>query len=348
MFHIRNALRIGLVRRVPQFSLNLFNTYHAQLNRSNPNKNKVSKKSVQSIYQDNDEIVDDDDMDLRPSEDGVETPKETSLVYTVTPELETEIVGDNINQKFIFKQALAEIIHLENMKLPMPMPSSLSVEEWRRLISLTDRRSRFHYIDSLREGEMTFEEIQQLDGKYTQPLEVSEQMIEEVCGDDDKARMKINMLLFFIEEARQIGESVPAELTIKDLKKAVKCHSKNSLRNLKEYLNAISYQKIKNIRRKRCRSALHPVGSQKKIEDAENCEHLFYSLGHNSIMLRLNDATIKRHDAWNAWREHAIGQPLVIDFSYLSSLKNNKAFKSMIMNEAAYAVKVQVACVLSL
>ena len=335
MFHIRNALmaRVHLVRRVPKFSVKLFHSDHSQLRNEYRPKQSDAKVSKTSSFYRGDEKIKEYESDL--------APRENSLYFTVTPELENEIVGDNIGQKFILKQALAEIIQLENKKEPLPMPASLSVEEWKGLISLTDRRSRFHFIDSLGEGNMTFEEIQELDEKFTSPLVVPEEMIQEVCGDDEESRKRINMLLFFLEEAREKGDSVPAELTIKDLQLAVKSHSKNSLRNLIEYLNHLSYQKLKNIRKKRCRSAKHPAASLKKKEEAQNCDHIFYGLGHNSIMLRLNDLTIKKQEAWNVWREHIIGQPLVIDFSYLSKLRNNKAFKSMIMNEAAYAVKVK-------
>lgn len=335
MFQIRNALmtRVHLVRRTPKFAVKLFHANSSRLNsqhRPKRSDNRVSKWN--SINWGGEQINEHKNK---------ATPKETSLTFTVTKELETEIVGDNIGQKFILKQALTEIIDLENKKEAMPMPASLTVGEWRQLISLTDRRSRFHYIDSLGEGEMTFEEIYELDEKYTSPLEVPENMIQEVCGDDAESRKKINMFLFFIEEARQIGESVPAELTIKDLTLAVKSHSKNSLKNLVGYLNNLSYQKIKKIRIKRCRSSTFPEASRKKKDEAENCDHIFYGLGHNCFMLRLNENTIKKRDAWNVWREHIIGQPLVVDFSYLSKLRNNKAFKSMIMREAAYAVKVK-------
>merc|ERR1712110_1012591 len=81
-------------------------------------------------------------------------------------------------------------------------------------------------------------------------------------------------------------------------------------------------------RKKRCRSVKHPEASLKKKEDAQNCDHIFYGLGHNSIMLRLNENTIKKREAWNVWREHIIGQPLVVDFSYLSKLRNNKASRA--------------------
>ena len=325
--------RVHLFRRAPKFAVKLFHANSSRLSsqhRPKQSDNHVSK--LNSIYRGSEQINEHQNKT---------SPKETSLTFTVNQELESEIVGDNIGQKFILKQALTEIIDLENKKEAMPMPESLTIEEWRQLISLTDRRSRFHYIDSLGEGEMTFEEIHELDEKYTSPLEVPENMIQEVCGDDAESRKRINMFLFFIEEARQIGESVPAELTIKDLTLAVKSHSKNSLRNLVGYLNNLSYQKIKNIRIKRCRSSKFPEASRKKKEEAENCDHIFYGLGHNCFMLRMNENTIKKRDAWNVWREHIIGQPLVVDLSYLSKLRNNKAFKSMIMNEAAYAVKVQ-------
>ena len=86
--------------------------------------------------------------------------KDRSLALTVTPDLEQEIVGDNVGQKFMLKQVLSEIIRFENQKMPMPLPPSLPVEQWRQLVSLTNRKSRFHFLDSLLHGEMTWEQIQ--------------------------------------------------------------------------------------------------------------------------------------------------------------------------------------------
>ena len=75
--------------------------------------------------------------------------KDNSLSKTVTPQLEKEIVGDSVGQRFILKQALTEIILGEGLKYPLPLPASLSVDQWRTLLTFTDRRSRFLSLDSL-------------------------------------------------------------------------------------------------------------------------------------------------------------------------------------------------------
>ena len=56
--------------------------------------------------------------------------------------------------------------------------------------------------------------------------------------------------------------------------------------------------------------------------------------------MRIPEQIIKKHFDWCGWREHIHGQPLVVDFSYMSNIKNIKHRKSMIKTEAAHAVMV--------
>ena len=78
------------------------------------------------------------------------------------------------------------------------MPSSMTVDQWKQLISLTDSRSRFHYLDSLCLGEKTFAEIQEFDAKCTNPMEMPKDLEDEVCGDDAAAKKKVLMFLHFV------------------------------------------------------------------------------------------------------------------------------------------------------
>ena len=78
------------------------------------------------------------------------------------------------------------------------MPTYLTVDQWKQLISLTDSRSRFHYLDSLYLGEKTFEEIQEFDAKCTNPMEMPKDLEDEVCGDDAAAKKKVLMFLHFV------------------------------------------------------------------------------------------------------------------------------------------------------
>ena len=265
--------------------------------------------------------------------------KNGSLTLTVTPDVEDQIVGDNVGQKFILKQALSEIIKLENHKMPMPMPSSLTVEQWRQLVSLTDRKSRFYFLDSLQYGQMSFEEIQSYDEMLSKPLEVSDDLINEVCGDDEEKRRKISLFLWFYEERRQEGQEVPGTISKKNLMDITKASSKNGIRKYFDYMNEVEWSKLKTIRLKRHRQSRHAPGVKRKQEEVENCKHIYYGLGHNTINLRLNDNTVDKYHNWSAWRQFILGQPLVVDFSYLSQIKSHKHIKSMVRQEAAHAVK---------
>ena len=265
--------------------------------------------------------------------------KDDSLTLSVNVELEEQIVGDNIGQKFILKQALSEILKYENQRMPLPMPASLTVEQWRQLISLTDRKSRFYFLDSLLSGEMTFEEVQNYDDQLSKPMEVSEELINEVCEGDEEKRRKVSVFLWFHEERRQAGEEVPGTLERKNLIDITKANSKNGIRKYLDYMNDVEWNKLKSIRLKRYRQSNHAPGVKRKQEEIDNCSHIYYGLGHNTINLRLNDSTVDKHHNWSAWRQFILGQPLVVDFSYLSNLKSYKHIKSMIRQEAAHSVK---------
>merc|ERR1719450_1111104 len=159
---------------------------------------EVTLRSSRSFGTENILLRDDTEEELPRVKDGC-------LALTVTPDLEQEIVGDNVGQIFMLKQVLSEIIRFENQKMPMPLPPSLTVEQWRQLVSLTNRKSRFHLLDCLLHGEMTWEQIQSYDDQLSKPIEVSEDLINEVCQDDEEKRRKISLFLWFYEEKRQEG-----------------------------------------------------------------------------------------------------------------------------------------------
>ena len=169
----------------------------------NPDK-PADKYKKGGIYAVNEDDEDEDDFHEEKVKDvdgfrAEETrAKENSLTLTVTPEMEKEITGDNLGKKFILKQALSEIISNENRTYYMVYPKSLTTDQWQQLISFTDFRSRFYYLDSLLSSEMSLEEIIEYDDKFNRPLEIPEEMINQVCGDDEAARKKINLFLFHV------------------------------------------------------------------------------------------------------------------------------------------------------
>lgn len=267
--------------------------------------------------------------------------KENSLTKTVTPELEKQIVGDSVGQRFILKQVLAEIIRGEGLKYPLPLPASLSVDQWRTLLSFTDRRARIFYLDSLMFGKKTLKEIKDFDEKITKPLQVPEEMINQVVseveGDSASVRKKIKTFLMYHELARQGGTEVPPELELKDLKQIVKINSRNGYEKFINYLNKRLSVKMKEERLKSHSRANEKERVQAKKEAIEENNHLFYGLGQNTIRLRLSETNMKKELDWRVWREFALNStPLVVDFSYLNNIKNFSKTKSLIDREGMF------------
>ena len=270
--------------------------------------------------------------------------KDNSLSKTVTPQLEKEIVGDSVGQRFILKQALTEIILGEGLKYPLPLPASLSVDQWRTLLTFTDRRSRFLYLDSLMFGKKTLEEIQEFDEKITQPLQVPEEMIDQVVGDDDGdyVRKNVKTFMMYHEIARQAGDEVPPELELKDLKQIAKINSRNGHQKFINFLNKRLGQQLTDQRLKSHSRANEKERIQERKKAIEENDHIFYGLGQNTIKLRLSDSNMKRELDWKVWREFALNStPLVVDFSYLNNIKNFSKTKSLIQREGIIFVTTQ-------
>ena len=265
--------------------------------------------------------------------------KENSLSKTVTPQLEKQIVGDSIGQRFILKQVLTEIILGEGLRKPLPLPASLSVDQWRSLLSFTDRRSRFLYLDSLMFGKKTLEEIREFDEKITKPLQVPEEMINQVVGDSegDYVRKNIKTFMMYHEMARQAGQEVPPELRLKDLKQIGKINSRGGHLKFINYLNKRLSQQLTDLRWKSHSRANEKERVQARKEAIEENDHIFYGLGQNTIRLRLSETNMKRELNWRVWREYALNStPLVVDLSYLKDIKNYSKTKSLIQSEGIF------------
>jgi len=260
-----------------------------------------------------------------------------SLSYTMTPELEEQICGDNIGKKFILKNALLHITNLESLKFRMPLPPTLTLEQWRQLVTLNDTRTRFHFLDSLLYGTMTYEDCLELEERISKPLEISEDRINQICGDDEEKRDKIKLFLWHHEEKRQNGDEVPYEIEDKDLINITKTHNRNATKNYIVHLMKKQIMKMQRLRQRRYAHHKTQPSIERKLAEIEECNHIYYGLGENTILMRLPDQHMKRHFDWCGWREHIYGQPLVIDFSYLSNIKSLKHRKSMMKMEAAQA-----------
>jgi len=215
----------------------------------------------------------------------------------------------------------------------------MDISKWKQLISLTDTRARFYFLESLTFQTMSLEEIQALDEKMSNPIVISEEEMTEAVGEDEEAKKKINLYLMHVESMRQNGELVPYELRLKDLKEISELQNQNRIRKHIHYLNSNWFKKHKETIRKRKNTANKAGATNKKKQEMEECEHIYYGLGGNIIQLRINDDHMKRFYNWQGVREFSIGTPLVVDFSYLKNIKSNKNVKGVIDREANLAIQ---------
>ena len=80
----------------------------------------------------------------------------------------------------------------------MPLPPTFTLEQWKQLVTLTDSRTRFHFLDSLLYGTMSYEDCLELEDRISKPLEIPEDRISKICGDDEEKRDKIKLFLWHV------------------------------------------------------------------------------------------------------------------------------------------------------
>jgi hypothetical protein len=299
------------------------------------------KKSpgVQGFKKDKEVMFDDDGEDEGFGHDTQRDRKENEelLSESVSEELENEIVGDKLGLKFVLKQALSEIHYHETRRNGLPLPSSMEVSQWKQLISLTDRRARFYFLDSLL-GTMTFEEVEALDDIMSNPLVVPEEMLSKAVGNDAESRRRINMFLMHHEIMRQDGEEVPYKLKVTDLKAIADVSNVSGWKKYIHFQNITWNKKSVQLIKKRITQSTEDVGKKAKEDEIAECDHIYYGLGHNTIYLRKSDSAMREHYHWQVMREFHIGTPLIVDFSYLEKIKSKQYKKGLIYNEASRAI----------
>lgn len=302
-----------------------------------------------------DHRADNDPDEFEGFEEGEEDTTKSLLSATVTPELEQEILGGKSALKF--KNVLYEIVKLENKKYPFPLPTELTVDQWRTLLSFDDPVTRMYYLDNLRWTEtkeekledlkvFTLEELHTMDRQNSSPIseQITEEMIEKACGvsgDDEESRRRINLLLMVHEMQRQKGEKMPISINLRDLENVAK-EMKGERQILKylDYMNIKELRKMSDFIQRRCTLAKSEPAKAERLENISKEPHLYYGLGQNCILLRTADRTMDKVHNWNAIREfNDWGTPLVIDFSFLAGYRTTgSSMKSLLYSEMPYSI----------
>ena len=264
------------------------------------------------------------------------------LSKSLTPELEEQIVGEKAGTKFLLKQVLGELTDLEVRKFPFPMPPSLTLEEWKILLSLLDFRSRFAYLDLLAQEQceltkdigMTLEQIQARDEVMSAPLQISEETLEAAMGQDEDKRRTFKLFLMTHEMLRQDGNWVPWKLSTPEVRDISKLTGRSQFVKYIRFLEIKESERRNDLIKKRMSRARRVVAVEQVKKDKEKeGGHIYYGLGANVIHIRLNKARVLHQENWNAIRAFQYSTPLIIDFSYFKEMKSQKHIKSMIFKE---------------
>jgi len=263
------------------------------------------------------------------------------LSQSITPEMETEILADAPNRTFVLRQVVEEIHGLENRRKSLfTLPKSLNIEQWKTLMSLTDFRSRLTYLQAVdNEYGASMQQIEQLEKKFSSPLQISEETIASCSGNNQEARKSIELFLMYHEMQRQEGQMVPYSVDNEELTQIGGLTTSNSIRSFIKYLlkteMAIFYENLRKLET----NARNPKMKEEALSKLLENKHIIYGLGYNCINLRLQRETMNYFYNHNVVREfNDWGIPLVIDMSYYDGYKMDAHRRSSLSKELLNAI----------
>jgi len=280
-------------------------------------------------------------FELKPIERSEERKIGDQLCSSLTADEESEIVGDNPNLSYILKQVLLDIERIEHQKKPLKIPKRMSIDDWRRLLSLTDYRSRVTFLHSLVYGAPSLQHITELDKVYCKSLDFNEENIKDIVGDNEIAERNIKQFLYLHEIMRQEGEMVPYVFRRKDWIEISRLKNLSQRKKLMEYLRRLEitflHEKLKSVDRKN----FSKEEKERILKSRGKEGHIVYGLGQNTMFWRIEDSQIERHDNWMAVREYNTwGIPLIIDLSFHNKYKITKMGHLSLIRELLYALSV--------
>ncbi|XP_040579505.1 mitochondrial ribonuclease P protein 1 homolog [Lepeophtheirus salmonis] len=267
--------------------------------------------------------------------------KSHSLISSINPDLRKKITGESTSRRFrleSLKQHLSTLDHHE-----FPLPKSLSVKEWETLLDLKSFRARveFFYTKEKTKKSLSTEDLKNLDEIWdVEKLTYDPMDVAHLSPEEDKV---FRHMLLFRDSLREEGERVPCRMSKAHIISALK-HRPGSrgLRNYLEFLATKEFQEHTSTIKKRSRSLSSPeLIAQLKLERTKDIQDgkIVYGLGHNSLLLRYLGKYMDVNLNWNTIREFdpINGSPLVIDLSFLKTLKEKHA-RSFIHSELFYGI----------
>eukprot|EP00096_Caligus_rogercresseyi_P007272 TRINITY_DN25088_c0_g1_i1.p1 TRINITY_DN25088_c0_g1~~TRINITY_DN25088_c0_g1_i1.p1 ORF type:complete len:547 (-),score=152.32 TRINITY_DN25088_c0_g1_i1:451-2091(-) len=264
-----------------------------------------------------------------------------SLVSSITPELRQEITGDSSHRKFRLESLKGHLSSLHEYELPLP--ESLSVQEWGSLLDLKTFIARAEFFIGLRSGEKEYkmEELQELDELWdNRTLTYDPKDVQDLSPEDDK---KFRLLLLYRDSLLEDGERVPSHMKKSHIESALKKPSgSRSLKTYFDFLASNEHSDNNRLIKRKIRRFLHPEYiAKRKDEIREGLEEgrIIYGLGQNSLFIRFANKIMDQNLNWRVLPEFdpVNGSPLVIDLSFLKTM-NEKHARSFIHNELFYGL----------
>jgi len=263
------------------------------------------------------------------------------LFQSLTADVQAEIVADNPNLSYTLKQVLCEIEKLESQRKPLNIPKTMTIDEWRKLLSFTDYRSRVTYLHSLVYGAPSLEHITELDKVYCRSLDFDDHNIEDIVGGNKTAERNIKQFIYYHETLRQDGNMVPYAFNKKDWMEVSRINTLNQRKKFMLYLLKLEISKLHEQLKSVDKRKLHEELKEIKNELRSKEEHLIYGLGQNSIFWRIENQQMHAHSNWIAVREfNAWGIPIIIDLSYHDKYRITKLGQKSLIRELSSALNL--------
>lgn len=161
---------------------------------------------------------------------------------------------------------------------------------------------------------------------------VNESNFMTLINGDPLTEKKLKILFLEAEVFRQNGERVPDNISLEQWKELLELPTRSKRRKYMAFLFGI--EKARENRKKK-KEELQLQRKERDLLPKESEDgHILYRLGHNSLFLRVYDATITKYQNNRLIRAMQFGQKLVLDCgydSYMNKLEAQNCGKQMLL-----------------
>ncbi len=268
-------------------------------------------------------------------------PKFNTLSDALTNDLRKELVGNATTKKFRLKEIESNLLYWE--ELNYPMPDSLTVDQWKQLLSYQGFFARLYYLDAVNDGQDQDPEVLKcladIDSDTFGPMKVDQEVLDRVIGDDMELKENWDLILYDYDKMQLNGQNLCSRPTEGEIKELLTCTSQKARMSMLKFIQMKRIQALKDHVARRVTAAVGPILQKNHKEKMENEKHIAYGLGHNTIFHRVYPARVDLYNNHRAIAEfNEWGKQLVIDLSFKDTLPVRQQ-KSLAFRELQFAMK---------